>query len=284
MAKEDTPHNALRAAKNKNGKILYVPKGMDNFHVWDLPDSYNFFEESKDLQEQILFEIAEGKTLTWAAKKAGLPISLVMLMADKDEGFDKALKTAMRYRAETYHDRFANIAEDVTEGTAKSARVKADILRHLMAIGNQDRFGEKKKIQNETATTVTFVVDTGIRRELEDAIPAEGRTIEAKQHGELLEQGSAGTDERVLVVDGSHGLEGVRAVQDEGEAVQSPAPILRENPWADPSRKAGTPPMRQPSVCESESSVPGDEPGQRERQDEEEEALDLQEDPLQARP
>ena len=138
---------------------------MDNFHVWDLPDSYNFFEESKDLQEQILFEIAEGKTLTWAAKRQDYPSPSSCSWPTRTRASTRPSRRLCG-TVPRPTDRFANIAEDVTEGTAKSARVKADILRHLMAIGNQDRFGEKKNSKQETATTVTFVVDTGIRREL----------------------------------------------------------------------------------------------------------------------
>jgi hypothetical protein len=181
----------FRPAKNKNGKILYVPKETDNFLVWNYPDDYNFFEENKDFQEQILWDMSEGLTLTGACKKLKIPISLVLLYAEKCPEFEKALQVASRFRAETYHDKFANIAEEVTEGTAKSAKVKADILRHLMALGNRDKFGEQKKISKETSTTVTFVVDTGIRRE----IPVTGEIVQ----GEIADgRGEQGVDNEDL--------------------------------------------------------------------------------------
>jgi hypothetical protein len=182
MPKEEAPHKALRAAKNKGGKILYVPRDWDNFQVWDLPDGWNYFEESKDVQEEVLFQIAEGKTLTGACRHHGLPVSLVLLMAEKDENFDKALRTAMRFRAETYHDRYANIADEVDERNAKAMKVKADILQALMRFGNRDKFGEQKKISTESTQTITFVVDTGIRRELAEAISTEGRTLDDASH------------------------------------------------------------------------------------------------------
>lgn len=260
MSKETTPHKSLRAAKNKNGKILYVPRTWDQYQVWHLPDSYNFFEESKDIQEDILFEVAEGKTLTGACKIHGMPVSLVLLMAEKDKDFDKALRTAMSFRAETYHDKYANIAEEVTESTAKSAKVKADILRNLMAIGNQEKFGEKKKVVQEASTTVTFLVDTGIRR---------GDIIEHGPAREIPGESVSGANERLLAVDGIAEPERVRVVQPEQTSGACASGGMDALGGGDSGGQERSPSLRQSAVCEPEPPLSGDESGQREGHDRE---------------
>lgn len=176
----------FRRAKNKNGKSLFVPKAMDNFLVWNLPDDYSFLEANPEVAEQVLFEVAEGKTVTKASEAMNIPFSLILDHARLNEEFGQRLEMARRFRAEGYHDKFENIADEVTEGTSKSAKVRAEIYRHLMTVGDRDRFSPQTKSIQESTSTVTFVVDTGIRRVAENPpIPTEGRTIgEAEITGE----------------------------------------------------------------------------------------------------
>lgn len=256
--------------KNKNGKTVYVPKGTDLFLVHNYPDDYNYIGSNHDLQEIILVEVANGKTVTKVAEDLEIPFSIILDFSRRNEDFGDRLNEARRYRAESYHDKIANIADVVDEGTSKSAKVKTEIYKHLMAVGDRDRFGSQQKIVGDPNQPVTFLVDTGIRR---DAMAAGGEVIVGEKHvREVSGKNSAGTDERMLALDSSTEQEGIRPVQD-GATAHSTPPGLRESDWSDPTRKAGTPPMRHARLRESSAPSPGDEPRECGRQDGEEAPL-----------
>ncbi len=178
------------AAKNKNGKTIYVPKDTDLFLVHEYPDDYNYLEANPELQEALIESVTEGSTVTKAAKDLGMPISVVLWFSRCNEDFHDALIEARKFRAEVYHDRLALIADEVDETTSKSSKVKADVFKHLMEVGDRDRFGTQKKIIGDPNAPVSFIVDTGIRRLPEEAaVPTEGRTL-----GESEDQGRPESD------------------------------------------------------------------------------------------
>lgn len=104
--------------------------------------------------------------------------------------FKKMFEEAKRARAEMFHDNIMEIAEDVDEDTAKSAKVKIDAYKHLAAVGNPDEYGSKTKISGDPTAPLSFIFNTGIDRSnpSSDAIPVESK--EVKDDGPASGEGS----------------------------------------------------------------------------------------------
>lgn len=171
--------------KNRNGKQLLVPRDMDGFLVWNLPDDYLHYSEDLDVQSQIAVELAEGATLTHISQMPGMPNKVAIFhLMHRNEGFREMIEFARKVRAECYHDKFSDLADSVDEGTARSHKVKSEIYKHLMSVGDRDRFGAQTKVVGDASQPVTFIVDTGIRRlEAPEAVPTEGRTLGKSEEG-----------------------------------------------------------------------------------------------------
>lgn len=187
----------FRIAKNKNGKRLYVPKDTDNFLVWNFPDDYNYLADSPEVQEQILLMVSEGEPLTKIAEDLGLPRAVLYSYCDKDPDFEKRMAAAFRFRARGHYSKLEEAAETVDEKSARSARVKADIYKHLMAVDDRERFGQQTKVVGDPTQPVQFIIDTGIRREIASKDEQSG-VVEA----EVLRQGEPRAEQRLLAVDG----------------------------------------------------------------------------------
>lgn len=155
-------HN-FRRAKNCHGVYLTVPKEMDNFVVHNLPDDYDWLESNPEIVEKMLLDVAEGKTLREVCEEHAIPVSAILKRETRDKDFAALFASARRYRAEHYHDQLAKVADDVGEGNSKSAKVKSDIYKVLMAVGDRERFGEQRKNQDETKP-LTIIFNTGIDR------------------------------------------------------------------------------------------------------------------------
>jgi hypothetical protein len=180
--KKPIPQKALnyRWKKNKNGKYLLVRGDMI---ADDLPDTYELVKHSRELCLDIAEHVAAGWTFERIAKIEGFPVEKTMfLWMLKDPEFRDMINEARKVRAESYHDKLFELSEKVKENTSRSARVKADILKHLMSVNDRDRFGAQTKVVGDPNAPVSFIVDTGIRRSVEqiedNPLEAESSVIE----------------------------------------------------------------------------------------------------------
>lgn len=156
-----------RWKKNKNGTPLLVPYNVD---AKNLPDNYSFFNSDKALCLDIALLVSQGETLSSIARMEGMPPSTVIFnWYYRDEDFKGLVDEARKMRAEFYHDKIHDVAEDATEDNSKSSKVKLDAYAKLASWGDRDRFGNQTKITGDANQPVSFVFNTGINRpELED--------------------------------------------------------------------------------------------------------------------
>lgn len=148
--------------KNKNGKMLLVRRGAD---ATDLPDNYGQEAGEDGLKSVIAQMISNGSSFHKLSMHDGFPHTMTMYRwYNNDPEFKKMVDEAKKIRATLYHDNLQEVAETVKEGNAKSYKVKADIYKHLMAVGDKDQYGQQTKIVGDPNAPISFIVDTGIRR------------------------------------------------------------------------------------------------------------------------
>ena len=162
--------------KNKNGVPLLVENAQN---AWELPDDYQAIRAEKQLHLNIAMLVSEGHTFTAISKFDNMPPRYVLFnWYARCPEFKVLIDEARRLRAEHYHDKLAEVAETVKEYNAKSSKVKADIYKALMAVGDRERFGTQTKVVGDPNAPIAFIIDTGIRRqEQEPPIPVESRVI-----------------------------------------------------------------------------------------------------------
>jgi hypothetical protein len=117
------------------------------------------------------------------------PYYIVNYWRARHPEFKRMYEEAKRSRAEMFHDHIVDIAEEVDEDNAKSAKVKIDAYKHLAAVGNPDEYGSKTKISGDPTAPLSFIFNTGIDRsppkeEPEEAIPVESKEVEDDGEGE----------------------------------------------------------------------------------------------------
>lgn len=154
-----------------DGEPMLVPA---NVPEKGLESKWSIYKNKRDLCLEIAMEIAGGKTFYQLDKLKQFPSTrTVFYWYARDPEFKNLIDEARRVRAEFYHDKLVEVAEDVEEENARSSKVKADIFKHLMGVNDKERFGTAPK-QEAAAPTVNIVFQTGINR---DPIPVEGIVV-----------------------------------------------------------------------------------------------------------
>ncbi len=158
--------------KTSEGKMALVAVGTNPD---DLPRV--LYPESDVTKNNILDLIMKGETLSSIGTKEGFPpTSTINQWLRKNEGdnhFKKDMAVARRFRAEAFHDKIIETAENVTEDEIGSAKVKLDAYKWAAGVNDPDTFGNRTKVVGDPNSPIAIVVDTGIRREL-DAKDDEG--------------------------------------------------------------------------------------------------------------
>lgn len=161
-----------------NGDHLLVPADVE---AKDLDPKWSLYKNKRDLCLEIAMEIAGGKTFYQLDKLKQFPSTrTVFYWYARDLEFKNLIDEARRVRAEFYHDKLVEIAEEVEEDTARSSKVKADIMKHLMGVNDKERFGVAPK-QDQGPVSVNIVFQTGITRD--EPIPVEGQVVQPDSDG-----------------------------------------------------------------------------------------------------
>lgn len=162
----------------KDGSHLLVPSDVPQKNLDPL---WSIYKNKRDLCLEIAMEIANGKTFYQLDKLKQFPSTrTVFYWYARDQEFKTLIDEARRVRAEFYHDKLVEVAEDVEEDNARSSKVKADVYKHLMGVNDKERFGQAPK-QADVPSTINIVFNTGINREqisIDNAIPVEGKVID----------------------------------------------------------------------------------------------------------
>jgi hypothetical protein len=154
-----------------DGNHILVPRDVPQKN---LDPEWSIWKNKRNLCLEIAMEIANGKTFYQLDKLKQFPSTrTVFYWYARDQEFKNLIDEARRVRAEFYHDKLVEVAEEVDEDNARSSKVKADIMKHLMGVNDRERFGQQVK-QDPAPATVNIVFQTGIQRE---PIPVEGTVV-----------------------------------------------------------------------------------------------------------
>lgn len=108
---------------------------------------------------------AEGKTIRKALREVngGFAVGLSRQMFERMCVEDAELRTlrleAARSFQESYHDLLLNIDDDPTEGRtdAKMAAVISSNIKHVLAVDNPDKFGNRVKVEHNITASDAIV-------------------------------------------------------------------------------------------------------------------------------
>lgn len=150
-----------------DGNHLLVPADVEQKN---LDPNWSLYKNRRDLCLEIAMEVAGGKTFYQLDKLKQFPSTrTVFYWYARDVEFKNLIDEARRCRAEFYHDKLVEVAEDVEEDNARSSKVKADVYKHLMSVNDKERFGQAPK-QDAGPPVVNIVFNTGVDR---TPLPAE---------------------------------------------------------------------------------------------------------------
>lgn len=120
-----------------------------------------------------------------ACEELGVPYSIVKKWERESPEFKESLALARKDGAEYSHGKILELAR--TRGDAKT---EIEALKWSAEKNDPERFGNKTKLVGDTSAPITFVIDTGIRREAIPEAPLEREvTPSAQEERETKEVG-----------------------------------------------------------------------------------------------
>ena len=114
--------------------------------------------------------IREGLTLKKLCQKLGIDMPILHYWQRTNPQFKEEMKLARKERAEYYHDRVLEIADEVMErDEIPVARFKADQYKWAAEKGDPEVYGNKTQVSGSIENQVSMIVlNTGIRRNKPD--------------------------------------------------------------------------------------------------------------------
>lgn len=149
------------------------------------------FAFSYELAMLICQKVADGATLAQLDKDPELPpLHIIQHWRRSQPMFDAEIKLARKQRADIYHDRVAEIAENaanmgyVTKEELAGAKLAVDQYKWLAEKGNPDAYGNKVTHEGSEEKPITMrVINTGINRTKPDILI----TKEVQNESEITE-------------------------------------------------------------------------------------------------
>jgi hypothetical protein len=112
-------------------------------------------------------KVREGQTLKSIACEPDLPdLAIIHYWQRSNPQFSEEIKLARQERAEYYHDRVVQLADEVVDkDEVPVARFKADTYKWAAEKGNPERYGQKTQVSGSIENKVSMIVlNTGIKR------------------------------------------------------------------------------------------------------------------------
>lgn len=166
----------VHRVRDGDGKLVWAQKGVDPSH---LPrDEWPYNDTTKEL---ICMRIIEGNTLKAISEMDGYPsIHTMYTWMKKKEDFKKAVEEAKRFRADYHHDMmFEMVMNTKKKSDVPVNKLKMQFLQWSAEKHKPDQYGSKTVIEGNPDKPVQFIVNTGIRREIEDKTK---ETIDVTEH------------------------------------------------------------------------------------------------------
>lgn len=160
-------------------------------------------------------KIGKSSSLSHACQAIGLPYALVCRWRREFPLFRETLELARKDRAELLADEALDHARTATADTAKETSIKVATLQWEAERADHDRFGTKKKVDVDHKGSVTFMLDTGIRRAGDQGYKAvELKDVGPESLGENEQKAIGPSPEQDIFVPPSHSApEGRQEVQ-----------------------------------------------------------------------
>jgi hypothetical protein len=146
--------------------VVWIERGIDPHKVL-FRNAQAYSPGWADIIANTMLEqtkLGKSSSLSEACRILGLPYPLVCRWRREFPEFASSLEQARKDRAELLADEALDQAREVTADTAKPTAIKVAALQWEAERSDQDRFGTKKKVDHEHKGSVTYVLDTGIRR------------------------------------------------------------------------------------------------------------------------
>jgi len=123
------------------------------------------------IARRIVEWIMKGKTVTEVSRMDGYPNPHIISYWGKDNSvFRKQLAAAKEVRAELLADEALETARALEhKSMAQVVKVKCDVLKWRAERDSPAQFAPRKVIEGSEDKPIRIVVETGIRRELDDA-------------------------------------------------------------------------------------------------------------------
>ena len=143
---------SIRTYYNKDGELVTLDTETGALVTTEGERKPIKYAYTMELGQYICSLLTRGYTKMKAAKELNLPPHIVSHWCRTVEGFREQVELAIRDRAEHYHDRVMEQAdnEDVHKDFVPWKKVKIDALKWAAEKGDPDRYGNKTKVAPTT--------------------------------------------------------------------------------------------------------------------------------------
>lgn len=164
-----------------DGRSVLVQRGLEgNF----LTPTYRGASYNKEIGDVIIDRILSGRLLKNICKEPGMPSpGIVQRWRMENPDFAKRFEQAREMRAEMMHDDALETSAEVGEDKADVERIKLQTKTYQWSAERNDprRYGAKANTEAQNTAPVTFVINTGVRRENE----VEGEIVVESDHTDM---------------------------------------------------------------------------------------------------
>lgn len=164
MPRKSTHGLKFRKIQDAAGNWHRVPVGIDraDYFASLAPGRVPF---TLEIADQIVSLYTECKSLEAVAKEVGVTRAVIYFWMARHADFKLRVKAAREIRGFVAEDKAIQAAEEADEDNVQAQRLKAETYRWAAAVNNPEVHGTKTKIVGDPNQPVSFIIDTGIRRE-----------------------------------------------------------------------------------------------------------------------
>lgn len=144
------------------------------------------YQYSSDFADLVCQLVREGMTLTKVCKMKGFPsYNTVCYWKGRHQEFKEMLVQAKKDRAEVYHDKMIDIAQEATEGkidkdSVSAMRLASECFEKAAASGDSAQYGRAKDqaVRQEIHVMISTGIDTAIVRDVSSQQIEEKKKVE----------------------------------------------------------------------------------------------------------
>jgi hypothetical protein len=142
-----------------DGRIVYLERGVGPGVLGRLKRS----KFSPLVGDLVAEKIVKGKTLTKACEELNLDYGTVTGWIRDEKSFGDQIRQAKLDRGDTFFDKSVDTAENSID-----TKLKVDVYKWAAEKSNPAQFGNQTKLTGDKGQPLTFVIETGIRREVQE--------------------------------------------------------------------------------------------------------------------